>query len=409
MAEFVLEVPVIGNRWAVGLAFQLHLVMVAAIMGAAVIAPAAEIVGWRRADPRCDRLAHGISRVTVRFFAFAATWAVVGIVLLVGLYPTLVGVLVGIFFWPLVVVAATWVAMTFTAYYYYYTWDRLRERRRLHNAIGWGFAASALLFISLITMLSSFQLTPTQATPLSAAILNPTWLPEVFHRHVGNLSYAGLVIAGVAGVCYLSTHSWEDKVFYDWLGHVGLLVGLGFLLLQPIGGWVYAWQIERGAPTAFARIMVGEASWLFILQSFLLAGVFVVGSFYLWQAAAGRGTLDDDSARWMKRATWLGLALGALLVIPKELPLGAMTPWKYLALAGLVATSGHNLYRYLRASSTFVWGRAGSASHLALAAVAVLAVAVLVVMGVIRSTARGDDLIYERLPREQAQRYFLEE
>ena len=94
MPEITIDVPVLGNQWAVGLVFQVHLVMVAAIMGGAIVAPAAEIIGVRRRDERYERLAHEISAYTVRFFAFAATWAVVGLVLLVGLYPRLVGVLV---------------------------------------------------------------------------------------------------------------------------------------------------------------------------------------------------------------------------------------------------------------------------------------------------------------------------
>jgi cytochrome bd ubiquinol oxidase subunit I len=233
VSELPLEIPFIGNRVAVGLMFQLHIVMVAAIMGAAIVAPICEIVGLRRKDPRFERLAHDMAGIIVRFFAFAATWAVVGIVLLVGLYPTLIGTLLSIFFWPAVAISIIWVLMTFGAYFYAYGWERYSNRRVLHNAFGWLFAISAFLFIDLITALSSFQLTPVEPVSLLAAVLNPSWITEVLHRHVGNLSYVGLVMAGIASARMLFERREPDRAYLDWVGHFGLFLGVGVLLLHP--------------------------------------------------------------------------------------------------------------------------------------------------------------------------------
>ena len=80
MPDVFIEIPVLTNRWTTGLAFQVHLVFVAAIMGASILAPTAQIIGWRRPNSYFPRLARDTATVMVRFFAFGATWAVVAIV-----------------------------------------------------------------------------------------------------------------------------------------------------------------------------------------------------------------------------------------------------------------------------------------------------------------------------------------
>ncbi|MHB1134024.1 MAG: cytochrome ubiquinol oxidase subunit I [Chloroflexota bacterium] len=405
MPEFTLEVPVLGNRWAVGLTFQVHLVMVAAIMGGAVVAPLAEIVGLRRADPRWERLAHDITSAMVRFFSFAATWAVVALLLLVALYPALMGALFSVFLWPLILVAVAWLFMTVGAYSYYYSWERLRQRRALHVAFGLMFAISAFIFIDLITLLSSFQLTPVEPTSLLAVALGSSWPTEVLHRHVGNLSYFGFIAAGTAGVAALFGRRAENRAYYDWLGHLGLLLGLSFGLLQPLLGYFYA---NRMGPEALDRAMRGEVSGLFWLQSALLGLVFLLGNLYMGSAATSRGQPGARAAAWLRWSTLAVLLLALLLIVPRGWPLGNMSPWKYLALAGLVGVSGVTLVVYLLQSRRFVWGRAGRFSHLSLLGLAGAIVALLVTMGVIREAARGADLITDRLPDTQAQNYQVE-
>ena len=367
--------------------------MVAAIAGGAILAPAAEMIGARRNSVNLERLAHGISSFTVRFFAFAATWAVLALVLLVGLYPAMLSTLLQVFFWPLVAVVATWLLMTASAYYYYYSWKRLGAGQGRHAAVGWAFALSAVAFIGLITLLSSFQLTPTQRAPLVAAILNPTWLTELTHRLVGNFSYVGFVIAGIAGVRMLWSPGDKDRAYFDWLGNFGLLLGVGVLLLQPIVGWFYASQIQAGSPDAYTRVMVGQYSWLFLVQSFFLAVAFLLGNIYLTQTANARAKLGAGARAWMRWATVAIALLGVLLVIPQQFPLGTMSPWKYLGLAGFLVFGGTTLFLYLRAMPTFTWGNARAGSQWALVAAAVVAILLFTTMGVIRTTARGGEPI----------------
>jgi hypothetical protein len=139
---------------------------------------------------------------------------------------------------------------------------------------------------------------------------------------------------------------------------------------------------------------------MFTVQSLFLAGLFLLGNIYMSRSAASRGEASPGALRIMRLAT-IGIAiLGVLIIIPPQLPLGSMTPWKYLSLAGFVLLSGTTLVLYLRSSSTFSWGRVQAGSQWALAGLAIVAVLMMITMGIIRSSARGDDSIVGRLPSQ---------
>ncbi len=396
--------PVVGNTWAVGLAFQTHLVFVAFVIGIAILAPAAEMVGMRPGAGYWARLAHDLASTIVKLFSFGATWAVLGLVLLFGLYPRLFGTLTSIFFGPLIVVAVVWFVMTVSAYAYYYTWDRLEARPGLHIAIGWLFAAATIFFIALITTLSSYQLTPTEPTSLGAAMLNPSWPTEIAHRDLGNLSYAGIILAGYAGSrsLFFRRSDVADRAYYDWLGHTGLLLGAGLVLLQPFLGWLYAHQIQVASPDAFGRMMQGDNSWMFLVQQFFFGLVLLLGNLYL-ALAVRRSERRVQGRSWMTSSLWLIGVLALLAIVPKEWPLGQMTPWKYISLGGGILLTLINLVLYLRSRGGFTWGRSGTGAQAALAATALSLVLLLITMGTIRESARGSDLIYHRVGSGQAE------
>ena len=105
----------------------------------------------------------------------------------------------------------------------------------------------------------------------------------------------------------------------------------------------------------------------------------------------------------MRNSLWAVGILALLAIVPKEWPLGQMMPWKYVALAGLVLISFINLLLYLGGRSSFVWGKADSRAQVALAILGVVIIALMVTMGVIRTSARGSDPIYNRLGPSQSQ------
>jgi len=403
--DIPIKVPVIGSTALTGILFQVHIVIVAFIMGAAILAPTAEWLSFRPGGERWGQLAHDLSSTIVRLFAFGATWVVFALVAIYGLYPRLFGVLTGIFFWPLVVVLGIWFVMTVSAYLYYETWDRLGPRRKLHMAIGWTFAISTFSFISLIIFLSSYQLTPTAELTLRSAALNPSWPTEFVHRHVGNLSYAALLLAAFASTMILFPRRRGreiDVAHYDWLSDAALLLGLSLALLQPFAGWFYAHQVQVGSPGAFERMMAGENAWLFLVQGFFLGAVLFLGNLYL-ALSIRRGNSSPQAATRMWTFVWIIGALVLLLLVPKEVPLGQMRPWKYMALGGLVLFSFVNLVLYFRERRTFTWGSGGRGLRWALAITGLSIVFLMITMGVIRESARGSYLIYGYMKQEQSQ------
>ncbi|MCL5025942.1 MAG: hypothetical protein M1531_05545 [Chloroflexi bacterium] len=403
--SFTLNIPVLGNTWALGAAFQIHLVIVAFIMGIAIVAPVAESLGQRDGGrhEEWEWLARRLGSTIVRFFAFGATWAVFSLVLVYGLYPRLFGVLTSIFFWPFIIVSGIWLVMTVSSYMYYETWDRLAQHKGWHIAIGWVFAGSAFIFISLITGLSSYQLTPITPAPGQLPYANASWPTEIIHRHIGNLSYAGLLLAGYSALRVLSSPADSvERARFDWLGHMGLLLGAGLAVLQPIVGWFYSRQIELASADAYQRMMLGENAWMFLVQMFFIGVVLFSGNYYL-ATAMRRGNPGPGVLDWARNSLWAIGVLALLGIVPKELPLGQMMPWKYISLLGIGLLTIVNLTLYLRAEADFAWGRVSRGSQAALVVVGVAIVALMVTMGVIRESARGSDLIYKRMPASQSQ------
>lgn len=400
--EFQITLPVISNRWLVGIVFQTHLVIVAAIVGVSLIAPAAEMLGWRAGGERWTRLSHHLSAMTTHFFALGATFAVFGIVALLGLYPRVLGYLVSIFYWPLIVVGGLWIVMSVTEYLYYGTWGRLASRRGLHVAIGWLFALATVTFITLITFLSSYQLTPTSADSLAAAALNPSWLPEIIHRHVGNLSYAGYILAAYAGLKMLFFRDGDGENggdYYAWLAHVGIVLGVSLQLVQPFVGAFYTLRIRAASPDAFARMMTGDSGWMFLFQMLFFGATLVLANVYFGLATRQA----SDAGRDPRPLLVAVLAFAFLGIVPREVPvIGAMS-FKYVALLGLFGLTLANLVSYLRASRLFTWEPLGRRRAAATSLIAVTIFLLMVTMGVIRSSARGGDPIHGRMLPGQSQ------
>jgi len=89
------------------------------------------------------------------------------------------------------------------------------------------------------------------ATNVGAVYINPTFVPLNMHRFVGNISYAGFLVAGFAALLYLRSTRDSDREYYDWMGHWGLVWGFGFLLLQPFIGYGYMKAIREHNAEAF--------------------------------------------------------------------------------------------------------------------------------------------------------------
>jgi cytochrome d ubiquinol oxidase subunit I len=411
------EIPVIGNKLVIPLIVMPHILIATFIVGITLIAPVSEYVGMITKQRHYDRFARNAAKITLLLFAVGSSFAFTFMLALITLYPVLWSHLQNIFFWVLLAEAFMFVGEVVAVYIWYSAWDRMAYRKNLHVVFGFIagiFGLTQMLFINIV---GAYMLSPQDAAPTDVGwtFFNATYLPLNMHRFVGNLSYVGFLIAGWAAWRYLRSTTEEDREYYDWMGHCGIVWGFGFLIMQPFIGYAYMTEIKSSSPDAFKYLMLGDKSWLFnlLVTELLIMSVASVAYFLhklrfaikpmprarnVTIGALGFtalfGLLNMVPAD-LYLVPQIGLVFGekvdpdiALFAKP-PIPLGAMYPWKYIGLIGLALTGLFAMTLYLMAAATgFHWGRASRWSLYALLATAVIVVFTMMTMGYARETAR---------------------
>ena len=409
-----LDVPVIGKNVVIAVLVQSHILFAAFIIGAVLIAATSEYLGMVTKQPNYERFARNLTRFVVLLFASGAALAITFVLALVTLFPVFFSILQNVFFWVFLVEAFMFLGQIIIVYAWYNVWDKLAYRKSLHVVFGFIAGFFGLMAMTMIDAVASFMLTPAEVTSqaglVARSFLNQTMVPLNMHRFVGNFSYAGFLIAGWAGWRYLRTTREDDREYYDWMGHFGLLWGFGFLIMQPVIGYGYLKGIRESAPESFNSIMLGSKSWVFNLLVLWIAVLSIASTAYfvhkLRFAVKPMETLRKlavGALGFTALFTVLNIIPANANLIPQiglvfgqgedtQIPLGSMYPWKYIGLIGLMLTGFFIVALYLRASATgFYWGRASRWSQLALMACAFFVVLTMVTMGYTRETARRVD------------------
>jgi cytochrome d ubiquinol oxidase subunit I len=389
-----IQVPVIGKNVVIASLVQSHILFATFIIGAVLIAATSEYLGMITKQPNYERFARNLARFVVLLFASGAALAITFVLALVTLFPVFFSYLQNIFFW-----------------------------------VVFGFVAGffGLMAMTMIDAVASYMLTPPEAPVSDVArnFLNQTMVPLNMHRFVGNFSYVGFLVAGWAGWRYLRTTREDDREYYDWMGHWGLIWGFGFLIIQPVIGYGYLKGIRETSPAAFDTIMLGPKAWVFNFLAIWLTIMSVASTAYfvhkLRFAVKPMETLRKlavGALGFMALFTALNVIPANTSLIPQiglvflggentDVPLGSMYPWKYIGLIGLMIVGFFVITLYLRATATgFHWGRASRWSQYALIVCAVTVVLTMVTMGYTRETARRVDnnpafLIYNCITLEQ--------
>jgi cytochrome d ubiquinol oxidase subunit I len=404
-----IEIPGIGKEVVIAVLAQSHIFHAAFIAGILLIASVSEYLAVVTKQPKYDRFAKGAAIVTILIFAVGSAIAITFVLALITLYPVFWSYVQNILFWALFAEAFMFVGEIILVYAWYISWDKLAYRKKLHVVIGFMAAMLVIAQVTFINVVGSYLLTPplAEATNVAATYLNPTFLPLNMHRFVGNISYAGFLVAGWGALRYLRSTREEDREYYDWMGHWGLVWGFGFLLLQPFIGYGYMKAIREHNPEAFDYIMVGEKSWLFNLLAIELAIMGVAAVAYCLHkikfAEKPMPTLRSmtvGSLWFMGLFAFLNLIPSDMSLVPQigweffdghdtKIPLGSMYPWKYIGLIGMMLVGVFALGLYLKAAAGgFHWGRASRWSQYALIATAVTVVFTMLTMGYTRETAR---------------------
>src|SRR6266498_2047531 len=318
------DFPVIGSRAAVWIAAEIHLMFAAFVLGVPIFAVVAEAIGIFGKDPRYDRLSKEFTRLLLIAYSATAIWGAVFVFFLATLYQPLWAYLTAIFAPSMWVYVGIFFLESFTLYLYYYGWDRWKYGRAkiVHWCLGillniWG---TIVMFIA-DSWLTYMMTPPRDITPQTApasiklwhAILNHTWMPINIHRLIGNVVFGGY---------------WLGREIYQYDQSLGITMMGGFM------------------------------SWLWVIQAFLIAVLFLAGNYYLW---VGMGRIPGaERFRPYTKYLLAVLVLGAIVwgtphtMIADARELAAMGGSHHPLLGALGVMSAKNTAVNLMILSTFL-------------------------------------------------------
>ena len=321
----------LDSRMIMWVVAELHLMFGAFVLGVPIFAIIVEIIGIQTGDKRYDDMAHEFTKLLSA--AFATTAALGGLLgfLLFGLYPTFMRHLTGVFHESMYVYALLFFGETFSLYIYYYSWDRLAEKKWLHIGIGGVLNFFGIAIVLVANSWASYMMSPVGLDPDTlgfdgdkwAAFMNPLWLPLNIHRLLANIVFGGFVVAAYSAVRFLVTaRNDEERAHYDWMGYVGNFVGILALIPLPFAGYYLGREVYSVSPVMGNNMMGGAFSWTFILQALLIAMIFLAVNYYFWTSMDRIQGSDrySGSIKWM---LFLLLVAFAVWMTPHNLPLSA--------------------------------------------------------------------------------------
>jgi cytochrome bd-type quinol oxidase subunit 1 len=397
-----------GVRGFTGFTMLVHIFFAELFVGFAIAAPVLQAWGARTGSPRMDRLAHSMVRFNVLTFSTGATFAVLFLVLLVGFYPQVTAALFTHFFYLIVIAMASMILALWGMYSYYYKWDRysILSKRR-HAFLGFTMGAFIWIWMVIMTGIDTFMTTGggPNATEISegnvssfgaalSGIFNPMFVEMIVHRTFANLSWPAFALAAWAAFMYIRSKTEEDKAFYDWATSVGLTWGTGFLLVQPISGFLIAYAMQSGG--GYYRL-TGEdgsttTSHLLYINLVMVVLLFVLSNVAMY---IGAGRHPDRASRRPIQFFTLIAALAGLYSIS---PLADFPVYwiRYVAILIMLLATAGSFVTYLRGRMRFRYGSPGVSYRVVLLALGIIAAATALNMGFMKSNSRVPYTVYNQ-------------
>jgi cytochrome d ubiquinol oxidase subunit I len=289
------EFPYTGNRTAVWIVAQLHILFAGFILGAPIFVVISEWLGYRKQDPRYDRLAKEVTKVTVILYSMTALTGGLFIFVLLATYPQFTTWLINHFFIVFAVIyPLLFIGETIVLYLYFYTWDAWKGNKKArHIALGVLLNLIGSITLFVIDGPTSFMNTPVKAEGVSPAeflatatvwdkMFNYSWLPLNLHRLVGNVTFGGFVAGLIAAYMYMGSTKDEERSYYDWMGFVGNMIGVGALLFLPFMGYLLAYELCDYDASICPYMMADQLSMFFEMQGAMIGLIFLASNYYIW-------------------------------------------------------------------------------------------------------------------------------
>ena len=316
------EFPYTGNRTAVWIVAQLHILFAAFILGAPIFVVISEWLGYRKQDPRYDRLAKEVTKVTVILYSMTALTGGLFIFVLLATYPQFTAWLINHFFLIFAVIyPLLFIGETIVLYLYFYTWDAWKaEKKGRHIALGVLLNLIGTITLFVIDGPTSFMNTPAKAAEglslveyiqtasLWEKIFNYSWIPMNLHRLVGNVTFGGFIAGLIAAYMYMGAKKEEDSAYYDWMGFVGNLIGVGALLFLPFMGYLYAYELCDYDASICPYMMADQLSMFFEMQGAMVGLIFLASNYYIW--------LSMKRIEGVERVRMSALAVLVMIALP---------------------------------------------------------------------------------------------
>ncbi len=289
------EIPYTGNRTGVWIVAQLHILFAAFILGAPIFSVVSEWLGYKNNDPRYDRLAKEVTKVTVILYSMTALTGGLFIFVLLGTYPDFTTWLIQHFFLVFAVIyPLLFIAETIVLYTYFYSWDALKgEKKGRHIALGVLLNIIGTITLFVIDGPTAFMNSPAKAAEMPLVefiqtaglwdkVANYSWMPMNLHRLVGNVTFGGFIAGLIAAYMYMGAKSEEERAYYDWMGFVGNLIGVGALLLLPFMGYLFAYELCDYDASICPYMMADQLSMFFEMQGAMVGLIFLGSNYYIW-------------------------------------------------------------------------------------------------------------------------------
>jgi hypothetical protein len=363
------EFPIVGARGAVWIAAEVHLMFAAFVLGVPMFAVVAEAIGIFGKEAKYDGLAKEFTRLLLVAYSATAIWGAILVFLLATLYTRFWAYLTTVFGPSMWLYAGLFFFESFTLYLYYYGWDRWKYGRAkvVHWILGillnvWGTVVMLIANSWLTYMMTPPRDISSTTDPATVklwhAIANATWMPINVHRLIANVVFGGAIAAAYASYRFLAAKTDAERAHYDWMGYVGNFIAISALIVLPFAGYYLGREIYQYDQSMGITMMGGFMSWLWVIQAFLIAVLFLAGNYYLW---IGMGRIPGaDRYRPYIKYLLIVLVLGAIVwgtphtMIADSKELAAMGGSHHPLLGALGVMSAKNTAVNLMILATFL-------------------------------------------------------
>ena len=218
------------------------------------------------------------------------------IFVLLGTYPGFSTWLIQHFFLVFAVIyPLLFILETIILYTYFYSWDSMKgPLKGRHIAIGILLNVVGTVTLFVIDGPTAFMNTPAKAAEgvsliefIQTATLwdkmsNYSWMPLNLHRLVGNVTFGGFIAGLIAAYMFMRSKTDEERSYYDWMGFVGNMIGVGALLLLPFMGYLLAFELCDYDASICPYMMADQLSMFFEMQGAMIGLIFLASNYYIW-------------------------------------------------------------------------------------------------------------------------------